>query len=139
MCVKRLYLSYTCIIEKKQVYVVLSQQSLGDFFMCFGKRLELLRKEKNIKQCDLANTIGLTQQTISSYEKGKNKPSIDILLRLANELDVSSDYLLYGNVANKELTEEQRELLFVYDKIPKEKKNHAKQVLNTFIDKRIED
>lgn len=104
--------------------------------MCFGKRIEQRRKEKNIKQYDLAKLIGLTQQTISSYEKGKNKPSIDILRRLAEELDVSSDYLLYGNVVNKGLTEEQKEVLYVYDKIPKEKKNHAKQVLNTFIDKK---
>ncbi len=105
--------------------------------MCFEKRLERLRKEKKINQSELARSIGLTQQTISSYEKGKNRPSMEIIVRLAQELGVTSDYLLNGNVANYEsqLTDEQKEFLNVIEKIPKDKKNLAKDVLNTFIDK----
>lgn len=105
--------------------------------MCFGKRLEQLRKEKKINQSELAGRIGLTQQTISSYEKGKNKPSMDILVRLAQELGVTSDYLLHGNVANNksELTDEQKEFLNVFEKISKDKRDLAKNILNTFVNK----
>lgn len=105
--------------------------------MCFGKRLEQLRKEKKINQSELAGRIGLTQQTISSYEKGKNKPSMDILVRLAQEFGVTSDYLLHGNVANNEseLTDEQKEFLNVFEKISKDKRDLAKNILNTFVNK----
>lgn len=107
--------------------------------MCLGKRLEQIRKDKKINQSDLAKIIGLTQQTISSYEKGVNKPSIDILLRLAAELNVSSDYLLFGNMDTEKLSEEQKEILNVYGKIPQEKKRHAKEVLKTFVENKNED
>lgn len=105
--------------------------------MSFKERLESLRKEKKINQSDLAKKIGLTQQTISSYEKGKIRPSMDILYRLAEELGVTSDYLLNGNVPNydSELTNEQKDFLKVIEKIPKDKKDLAKDILNTFIDK----
>ena len=105
--------------------------------MCFGKRLDLLRKERKMSQSDLAGRIGLTQQTISSYEKEKNKPSMDILIRLAEELGVTSDYLLHGIVPTNEseLTNEQKDFLNILEKISKDKRALAKDVLNTFVDK----
>lgn len=105
--------------------------------MSFKKRLISLRKEKKLNQSDLAKKIGLTQQTISSYEKGKIMPSMETLNRLAEEFSVTSDYLLNGSVPNydSELTDEQREFLGVFEKISKEKRVIAKDLLNTLVDK----
>lgn len=57
-------------------------------------RIKQLRQEKSLKQDDLAKTFGISQQTISSYEKGIREPDIATLKKLANFFDVSLDYLL---------------------------------------------
>ena len=46
-------------------------------------RLEELRRERGIRQEDLANALGVSRQTIISLEKGKYNPSLALALRLA--------------------------------------------------------
>lgn len=58
------------------------------------KNLILLRKEFNMNQLDLANRLGVTQQTISKYEKGIREPDHSTLIKLSDIFDVSIDYLL---------------------------------------------
>lgn len=60
----------------------------------FASRLKELRKAHKISQVSLAKVIGVTQQAISYYESGKDIPSLDVLLRLADFFDVSLDYLV---------------------------------------------
>ncbi|MBQ8264006.1 MAG: helix-turn-helix transcriptional regulator [Oscillospiraceae bacterium] len=60
----------------------------------FGKRLRSVRIEKKITQERLAEACSIALRTYQCYEQGVRKPSFDILVRLADELDVSLDYLL---------------------------------------------
>lgn len=46
-------------------------------------KVEILRKEKNEKQEDLANILGVSRQTIISIEKGKYNPSIILAMKIA--------------------------------------------------------
>ena len=46
-------------------------------------RLEALRREKGIRQEDLAQALNVSRQTIISLEKGKYNPSLALALRLA--------------------------------------------------------
>ena len=46
-------------------------------------RLEELRKERGIKQEDLARELGVSRQTISSLEKGRYNPSILLAFKIA--------------------------------------------------------
>ena len=59
----------------------------------FGERLKKVRIENGITQSQLAMKIGVSKTTISSWENNYNSPSIDALVRLCNELEVSDDYL----------------------------------------------
>lgn len=59
-----------------------------------GKRIKYLRKEKHLTQIDLAEKLGAAQNTISQYEHGKAKISIDILVNLAQIFEISTDYIL---------------------------------------------
>lgn len=52
-------------------------------------RLEELRKQKNEKQEDLANIVGVSRQTIISIEKGKYNPSILLAFKIANHFNKS--------------------------------------------------
>ena len=46
-------------------------------------RLESLRREKGIRQEDLAQALNVSRQTIISLEKGKYNPSLALAFRLA--------------------------------------------------------
>lgn len=56
-------------------------------------RLEMLRKEKGLSQEIFAKKVNMTQQRISSYEKGKREPDIETLKTFADFFGVSIDYL----------------------------------------------
>ncbi|UOQ91478.1 helix-turn-helix domain-containing protein [Halobacillus shinanisalinarum] len=59
-----------------------------------SQRLKYSRKTKGLTQSKLANEIKTTKGTISNYENGYSTPSNEMLISLANALDVSVDYLL---------------------------------------------
>jgi len=46
-------------------------------------RLEALRKERGVRQEDLAQALGVSRQTVISLEKGKYNPSLSLAFRLA--------------------------------------------------------
>ena len=46
-------------------------------------RIEALRRERGIRQEDLAQALGVSRQTIISLEKGKYNPSLALAFRLA--------------------------------------------------------
>lgn len=57
-------------------------------------RIKELRKKRNITQIRLSTEIEVSQETISAYENGKAEPKLDKLVRIANFLNTSTDYLL---------------------------------------------
>ncbi len=60
----------------------------------FGKRLRAMRMKRNFTQPQLANLIDVALRTYQGYEGGTRSPSFDTLVKLADILDVSIDYLL---------------------------------------------
>lgn len=46
-------------------------------------RIELIRKEKGIRQDELAKVMGVSRQTISSLENGRYNPSIMLAYKIA--------------------------------------------------------
>lgn len=63
-----------------------------------GKRIRLRRKELHIKQADMAEYLDISNNHMSSIENGRQKPSLEILLRICDYLEVTPDYLLLGNM-----------------------------------------
>ena len=61
---------------------------------CFGKRLRILRLERNLTQKQLANEIGNTQSAIVYWESNKQEPTISTLKKLCRFFNVSADYLI---------------------------------------------
>lgn len=56
--------------------------------------LKSIRQKRKITQAIMASDLGIFQESISSYEKGKSYPSIDTLIKMADYLNTSVDYLL---------------------------------------------
>ena len=60
-----------------------------------GERIEELRKGRKITQEELAKRIGISKSQLSRIENGDTKTlSSNLLIRLADEFDVSTDYIL---------------------------------------------
>ncbi len=52
-------------------------------------RLEQLRKQRAIRQEDLAQALGVSRQTVISLEKGKYNPSLALAFKLARYYNLS--------------------------------------------------
>lgn len=62
--------------------------------MEFGKRLRLARVNKGLTQPQLASAVGVALRSYQFYEQGRRRPSYELLVKLAIELNVSIDWLL---------------------------------------------
>jgi transcriptional regulator with XRE-family HTH domain len=62
--------------------------------MKFGEKLQKIRKRHRLSQEVLAERIGVTSNHLSRLERSRFQPSAEILKRLAQVLNVSTDYLL---------------------------------------------
>ncbi len=60
----------------------------------FTDRLKTLRKEKKLTQKELAEQIGIKQNSYSDWETGKNEPSLENIIKLTKILDTTADELL---------------------------------------------
>lgn len=60
----------------------------------FSKRLNAARRMRGLSQSDLASKAGLQQVAISFFETGRRAPSFGNLKRLADALEVTTDYLM---------------------------------------------
>lgn len=63
-----------------------------------GNRIAQLRHKKGLSQAALGRKLGLSASAIGMYEQGRREPSISILISLANEFGVTTDYLLTGSI-----------------------------------------
>lgn len=61
------------------------------------------RKAKSLTMKALGQIIGVAESTVSMYETGKREPDNETLIKIANVLDVSTDYLLCINSPNKKI------------------------------------
>jgi len=64
--------------------------------MTVGQRTRMRRQALKITQQELAEGIGMSPQHISAIEQDKRAPSLPALAKLAEELGVTTDYLVTG-------------------------------------------
>ncbi len=62
--------------------------------MDFTEKLRELRRQRGLKQCELAEQSGITLNKVQRYEQEGQKPKGEDALALARALGVSTDYLL---------------------------------------------
>lgn len=106
--------------------------------MALGDRIKRLRQERNWSQGQLAQRLNIHQKQISGYERNVHIPSVEVLIRLAELLDVSLDYLAFDDrddsraatqIADRELLRKVEEV----DKLSDSDKTTIKAVLDSFI------
>lgn len=60
-----------------------------------NKRLKIARLEKDMKQVDLADAVGVTRQTIGLIESGEYNPTLNLCIAICKALDKSLDELFW--------------------------------------------
>ena len=65
-----------------------------DYRIEFSKRLIQLREQRGITQQELADKLKITRQSLSLYEKAERTINIELLARIADFFNVSTDYLM---------------------------------------------
>ena len=63
----------------------------------FAERLKHLRRSRELTQVQLARGLGVRKQSVSNWENDNIMPSVEMLERVANFFEVTTDYLLGRN------------------------------------------
>lgn len=59
-----------------------------------AERLKTIRKAKGLSQKDLSRLLNVSQPAIAKWESGSREPCLDDLIKLADILGESTDFLL---------------------------------------------
>ena len=94
-----------------------------------GERLSELRKDNGLTQRDLAEILGVSENSISLYERNINTPDDELKIKIANYFNVSLDYLL--GATDKQIPLTRNETQFIYaENLP----SNAYKEMKTFLD-----
>ena len=107
--------------------------------MEFAERLKTLRKQGKLTQAQIAEKLNISQQAYASWERGVKKPTQDNLVKIAQILNVSIDYLVGNSDENlKEDELDNVELLFRMNSngLTEEEKAIFKKELIEFMEER---
>ena len=74
-----------------------------------GKFIQELRKEKNLTQLQLAEKLGVTDRAVSNWETGRRMPDLSLIKLLCDELGITINDLLSGEIVDKEIYQEKFE------------------------------
>lgn len=85
-----------------------------------GHRIHLLRRKRKWSQADLAARVGATRPQISRYEKGDYEPRLDMLGRIADALDTTTDFLISGRDPKTVRDTQLKALVSKLDSLPEE-------------------
>jgi transcriptional regulator with XRE-family HTH domain len=105
------------------------------------ENLKKLREKAGLSQQKLANQLGITQQSIHSYENGVYEPDIATLKQIAAYFDTSVDYLI-GNTDNQhkiekvdkyELTTDEAEIIRKYRALSKKSRKSLHLIVDSLI------
>jgi transcriptional regulator with XRE-family HTH domain len=103
----------------------------------FGDNLKRFRSEKNISQAELADLINMHSTHISRYERNLTSPSIDVVKKIAEKLNVTADMLVFGTQDEKAKNKlNDHELLNMFSQVQKLDKSDlgcVKTFLNAFL------
>jgi transcriptional regulator with XRE-family HTH domain len=107
------------------------------FYQDMGQRIARLRKEQGLTQAQLAETLGVAQQTMAHYEVGRLRVAVAMVPVLARTLAVPIDELLEGPAVSKgkrrPAPKLQRQLAHI-TQLPKAKQRSVTELLDTVIE-----
>ena len=74
-------------------------------------KLRNLKKKAGLLQSELADKLSVSPSTIGMYEQGRSKPDDEMITKIANLFNVSTDYLLDNDLKDINVSEDNKELV----------------------------
>jgi transcriptional regulator with XRE-family HTH domain len=104
--------------------------------MSLGKRLAKLREKRGLDQAQLGESLNLSKSTISAYERDTRSPNPEIIVSIAEYFNVSTDYLLRGDIRpqNEIIDEEVHEFLEKINELGEREQEYLRGKVNDWID-----
>lgn len=122
--------------KKLLFYLFLIQLMFYSCFMTVGERIKKIRKDLGFTQQQLADKVGITYIQIGRYETGKSNASSEILRKISEATNTTTDFLMSGGNA-EQLNDKELLLLFKeVELMDNEDKNTIKQLIDAFVTKR---
>ena len=97
-----------------------------------GKFIAECRKNKKLTQMELAEKLNITDRAVSKWENGKAMPDSSIMLDLCNELGISVNELLSGEMIEMENYDKKTEELLL-EMARKEESNNKKLMTAMYV------
>ncbi|MBR4067536.1 MAG: helix-turn-helix transcriptional regulator [Clostridia bacterium] len=76
-------------------------------YIDIGRRIRIARSQAGLTQGELAKRMEVSSSFVGHLERGTRQASLETLVNLANELDLSVDYLLAASLKNSNPRSEQ--------------------------------
>lgn len=99
--------------------------------MTIGENIMLLRKKKELSQAELGKKIGTSGDIIGRYERDIMSPSIDVIIKIANVLEVTLDYLV--GATNLKLDKATQKRLEDISKLPEDARQYIFEHLDIMV------
>ncbi|VIQ83156.1 Cro/CI family transcriptional regulator [Streptococcus pneumoniae] len=77
----------------KERYLKIKESYLMKTSNVFPQRLKELRLKKGLTQTELGEKVGVKQSTFTNWENGKREPNFETIIKIADLLEVSLDWL----------------------------------------------
>ncbi|MEY3124462.1 MAG: hypothetical protein RLZZ573_982 [Pseudomonadota bacterium] len=107
-----------------------------DFFIELGERIASLRKLRNMTQTQLAEALGVSQQTVQAYEMGRRRIPVSALPVVAQLLLVSLEDL-FGETSHAKSkrgpTSRLQQQIDAISQLPKTQQRFVTQMLDTVL------
>lgn len=97
--------------------------------MSIGENIKRKRENSKVSQKALAEALGIAENTIASWEKGKNIPPSDKVIVMAQFFQCSTDEILLDE-GNRDVTEDVKALFRRYNDLDNKVKPMARNILN---------
>ena len=102
------------------------------------KNLKVLRNKSGMSQQQLADVIGISQQSVNKYENHKVEPDIDTLIRIADCFGVTVDQLI-GRIAppeyesSTEIQSDKQDFIKSFDLLDEEERKSILFIMNKYL------
>lgn len=98
-----------------------------------GERIRSRRNHLNLTQQQICDQIDTLQTHYSNIENGKTGMSFDMLIKLSEALNISTDYILTGKISNND----ESLLITYYNKLTEKQKYYITQHIKLFYESNL--
>ena len=101
-------------------------------YVALGNRIKEVRINKKITQETLAEITGLTTNYISIIERAKGIASIETIVKIANALEISMDFLFQDNISNFKNGDNDEEIISLLKQLSSKEKTYIVENIKLF-------